>query len=31
MSNSGKIRDHRHVLLAPLVSEQSYVLLDENK
>jgi len=26
-----KIRDHRDVLLAPIVSEKSYSLLDENK
>jgi large subunit ribosomal protein L23 len=26
-----KIRDHRDVLLAPVVSEKSYALLDENK
>jgi len=26
-----KIRDHRDVLLAPVVSEKSYSLLDENK
>ncbi|MBI5027867.1 MAG: 50S ribosomal protein L23, partial [Actinobacteria bacterium] len=26
-----KIRDHRDVLLAPVVSEKSYGLLDENK
>lgn len=31
MSNSVKIRDHRDVLLAPVVSEKSYGLLDENK
>nr|WP_156610829.1 50S ribosomal protein L23 [Auraticoccus cholistanensis] len=26
-----KIRDHRDVLLAPVVSEKSYALLDQNK
>ncbi len=26
-----KIRDHRDILLAPVVSEKSYGLLDENK
>jgi large subunit ribosomal protein L23 len=26
-----KIRDHRDVLIAPVVSEKSYALLDENK
>ena len=31
MSNAIKIRDHRDVLLAPVVSEKSYALLDENK
>ncbi len=31
MSNPVKIRDHRDVLLAPVVSEKSYALLDENK
>ena len=31
MSNAIKIRDHRDVLLAPVVSEKSYGLLDENK
>ncbi len=31
MSNPVKIRDHRDVLLAPVVSEKSYSLLDENK
>ncbi len=31
MSNAVKIRDHRDVLLAPVVSEKSYSLLDENK
>ena len=30
MSNV-KIRDHRDILLAPVVSEKSYGLLDENK
>ena len=30
MSNI-KIRDHRDILLAPVVSEKSYGLLDENK
>jgi large subunit ribosomal protein L23 len=29
--SSVKIRDHRDVLLAPVVSEKSYALLDENK
>jgi large subunit ribosomal protein L23 len=29
--NSVKIRDHRDILLAPVVSEKSYGLLDENK
>ena len=29
--SSVKIRDHRDVLLAPVVSEKSYGLLDENK
>ena len=29
--SSIKIRDHRDVLLAPVVSEKSYALLDENK
>ena len=28
---SVKIRDHRDILLAPVVSEKSYSLLDENK
>ena len=28
---SVKIRDHRDILLAPVVSEKSYGLLDENK
>ena len=31
MSEGLKIRDHRDVLLAPVVSEKSYGLLDENK
>ncbi len=31
MSNPVKIRDHRDILLAPVVSEKSYSLLDENK
>ena len=31
MSNALKIRDHRDILLAPVVSEKSYALLDENK
>ena len=31
MSNAVKIRDHRDVILAPVVSEKSYGLLDENK
>ncbi|HVK34487.1 MAG TPA: 50S ribosomal protein L23 [Actinomycetes bacterium] len=31
MSNALKIRDHRDILLAPVVSEKSYSLLDENK
>ncbi len=31
MSAAAKIRDHRDVLLAPVVSEKSYSLLDENK
>lgn len=31
MSNPVKYRDHRDVLLAPVVSEKSYGLLDENK
>lgn len=31
MSNSLKIRDHRDILLAPVVSEKSYGLLDQNK
>lgn len=31
MSNAIKIHDHRDVLLAPVVSEKSYALLDENK
>ncbi len=31
MSDALKIRDHRDVLLAPVVSEKSYGLLDQNK
>ncbi|MGO4956354.1 50S ribosomal protein L23 [Luteococcus sp. Sow4_B9] len=31
MTDSVKIRDHRDILLAPVVSEKSYNLLDENK
>ena len=31
MSDALKIRDHHDVLLAPVVSEKSYSLLDENK
>ena len=31
MSDALKIRDHRDILLAPVVSEKSYSLLDENK
>ena len=31
MSNALKIMDHRDILLAPVVSEKSYALLDENK
>ncbi len=31
MSDALKIYDHRDVLLAPVVSEKSYSLLDENK
>ena len=31
MSEPVKIRDHRDILLAPVVSEKSYGLLDENK
>ena len=31
MSNVLKIKDHRDILLAPVVSEKSYGLLDENK
>ena len=31
MSHALKIRDHRDILLAPVVSEKSYSLLDENK
>ncbi len=30
MTESLKIRDHRDVLLAPVVSEKSYALLDQN-
>jgi len=29
--SSVKIRDHRDILLAPVVSEKSYSLLDDNK
>ncbi len=29
--SSVKIHDHRDILLAPVVSEKSYALLDENK
>jgi large subunit ribosomal protein L23 len=29
--NDFKIRDHRDILLAPVVSEKAYGLLDENK
>ena len=29
--SSVKVRDHRDILLAPVVSEKSYGLLDENK
>ncbi len=29
--SSVKVRDHRDILLAPVVSEKSYSLLDENK
>ena len=29
--SSVKIRDHRDILIAPVVSEKSYGLLDENK
>jgi len=29
--SSIKVRDHRDILLAPVVSEKSYALLDENK
>jgi large subunit ribosomal protein L23 len=29
--SSIKVRDHRDILLAPVVSEKSYSLLDENK
>ncbi len=31
MSDALKIRDHHDVLFAPVVSEKSYSLLDENK
>lgn len=31
MSDALKIRDHRDVLLAPVVSEKSYALIEENK
>jgi len=31
VTESVKIRDHRDILLAPVVSEKSYGLLDENK
>jgi large subunit ribosomal protein L23 len=31
VSDALKIRDHRDILLAPVVSEKSYGLLDENK
>ena len=31
MSDALKIRDHHDVLLAPVVSEKSYALLDQNK
>ncbi|MEL4505044.1 50S ribosomal protein L23 [Luteococcus sp. H138] len=31
MTQPLKIRDHRDILLAPVVSEKSYGLLDENK
>jgi len=31
MSNALKVHNHRDVLLAPVVSEKSYGLLDENK
>jgi large subunit ribosomal protein L23 len=31
VTSSVKIRDHRDILLAPVVSEKSYALLDENK
>lgn len=31
MSDPLKIRDHRDILLAPVVSEKSYGLLDQNK
>lgn len=31
MSDAVKIRDYHDILLAPVVSEKSYALLDENK
>ena len=31
MTSSVKVRDHRDILIAPVVSEKSYGLLDENK
>ncbi|GAB3700658.1 50S ribosomal protein L23 [Mariniluteicoccus flavus] len=31
MSDALKIRDHRDILLAPVVSEKSYGLIDQNK
>lgn len=31
MSATAKIREHRDILLSPVVSEKSYGLLDENK
>jgi large subunit ribosomal protein L23 len=31
MSSSVKVRNHRDILIAPVVSEKSYGLLDENK
>jgi large subunit ribosomal protein L23 len=31
VSDALKIRDHRDILLAPVVSEKSYGLLDQNK
>ena len=31
MSDALKIRDYHDVLLAPVVSEKSYTLLDQNK